>query len=804
MLHKLFTICLLTGITVITFGQQVKVLDNIDHEPLAWVTISSNAPEVSTMTNENGIADLAPFKNAQHIELRLIGYEPVIASYQAIKDMGFKVFMPVSAINLHEVVVSASYWKQSRAEVPRKITAVTPKQVELQNPQTAADLLGISGNVFIQKSQQGGGSPMIRGFATHRLLYSVDGVRMNTAIFRGGNIQNVISLDPYAIEHTEVLSGAGPVIYGSDAIGGVMVFNTLTPEFSNNNKVHQSWTTAARYASANNEKTGHAHVSLGWKKWAMLTSVSSFNYGDLTMGSHGPDEYLREHFVGRINNNDVVFENDNPKKQKPSGYSQMNLMQKIRYQPNKHWNINYGFHYSETSDYPRYDRHIRYDSEGEQPKYAEWSYGPQIWMMNNLEVIHHSHNIFYDNASVRMAWQQFEESRMSRDFQDVSREARTEHVQAYSVNIDLVKPINQWLKIFYGSEAVMNVVDSKGTNTDIGTGLQQKGPSRYPEADWQSYGIYGSAHVKATDKLNIQMGLRYNLYALNAQFDTTFYPFPFTSAHNQNENVTTTAGLVYQITPRFSVTGNFATAFRSPNIDDMGKVFDSSPGSVTVPNPGLHAEYAYSYDLGMAKSFGHFLKLELTGFYTHLANAMVRRPFLLNGNDSILYDGALSEVMAIQNAAVSNVFGFEGDMEIHLPGHFGLQSQFNYQQGEEMLDDGSKSPSRHAPPWFGRTAITYRESKVNLMFYAWYSGEKSHKNMPLEELDKSYMYASNEYGKPYSPSWYTINFKAAYDVKPGITLSAGVENITDQRYRPYSSGIVAPGRNFILAVKAQF
>ena len=116
--------------------------------------------------------------------------------------------------------------------------------MRLHNPQTAADLLSVSGEVFIQKSQQGGGSPMIRGLATNRLLYTVDGVRMNTAIFRGGNIQNVISLDPLAMENVEVLFGPGAVIYGSDAIGGVMGFQTLIPELSSNK---DEFVTGTRY-----------------------------------------------------------------------------------------------------------------------------------------------------------------------------------------------------------------------------------------------------------------------------------------------------------------------------------------------------------------------------------------------------------------------------------------------------------------------------------------------------------------------------------------------------------------------------
>ena len=135
---------------------------------------------------------------------------------------------------LEQVVISATKWRQSRDKSPLKVISVKSADIVLQNPQTAADLLGNSGAVFIQKSQQGGGSPMIRGFAANRLIYTVDGVRMNTAIFRGGNLQNVISLDALSLESAEVLLGPDAVVYGSDAIGGVMSFETLGPKFSDN------------------------------------------------------------------------------------------------------------------------------------------------------------------------------------------------------------------------------------------------------------------------------------------------------------------------------------------------------------------------------------------------------------------------------------------------------------------------------------------------------------------------------------------------------------------------------------------
>ncbi len=191
-----------------------------------------------------------------------------------------------SSLSLEQYTVVASKWNQSTRDIPAKITSISVQEVALQNPQTTADLLATSGEVFIQKSQQGGGSPMIRGFATNRLLITVDGVRMNTAIFRSGNLQNVISLDPFAIERTEVLFGPGSVIYGSDAIGGVMGFNTLTPKLSLGDKSDVSGSAVSRYSSANDERTGHVDVNVGWKKFAMVSSFSYFNFDDLRMGTN--------------------------------------------------------------------------------------------------------------------------------------------------------------------------------------------------------------------------------------------------------------------------------------------------------------------------------------------------------------------------------------------------------------------------------------------------------------------------------------------------------------------------------------
>ena len=765
-------------------------------------TLMSGNGKLFAATDAHGQADISAFKEAVKIEIRSLGYKTIEQSYAELQALSFEIELSGTNISLDAVVVSATRWSQESRDVPSKIIGISAKEAALQNPQTAADLLTVSGKVFMQKSQQGGGSPMIRGFATNRLLYTVDGIRMNTAIFRGGNLQNVISLDPLATESTEIFFGAGSVIYGSDAIGGVMSFRTLTPQLSLTDKETMNGKAVTRYSSANNEFTGHFDFGVGWKKFAMVSSASYSRFGDLKMGTYGPDEYLRPFYVQRQDSTDVVVTNNDPRVQKPSGYTQMNIMQKFRYTPNDKWDFQYGFHWSETSSYSRYDRQIRYRNG--LPRYGEWSYGPQKWMMNALSITHKGNNAVYDQMSLRLAQQFFSESRISRGFNGDQRETRIENVYAYSGNLDFVKAIGTKNKLYYGLEVVWNDVISIGVDENISNGVKFEGAARYPASDWSSYGVYISDQYRVHNKVTLQAGLRYNHFMLNAEFDTTFYPFPFTETKLSNGSLTGSFGLVYRPSKTWVLSANFGTAFRSPNVDDVGKVFDSEPGAVVIPNPELQAEYAYNVDVSIAKVFADVVKLDLTGYYTVLTNALVRRDFTLNGQDSIVYAGELSQVQAMQNAAVANVYGLQAGIEVKLPLGFGLSSDFNWQVGTEELADGTTSPSRHAAPWFGVSRLTYRYKTLILQLNAQYSGAVKTENLAEEEKGKPEIYATDENGNSWSPSWYTINFKASYQFLHNFTVSAGVENLTDQRYRPYSSGIVAPGRNFVLSVKASF
>lgn len=798
----IFLMILLAGLSTLLSAQSITVRDAQTEQPLEGVSIAQELHPQLMLTNREGKADLSIFAKDQPLFVHFMGYRTEVVSWETLDSMGFLLSLSPEGISLHELVVSAQRWQQDRRDVPQRVVAIRTADRLLQQPQTAADLLGSSGEVFVQKSQQGGGSPMIRGFSANRLLISVDGIRMNTAIFRSGNLQNVLSIDPFSLEQAELLLGAGSVLYGSDALGGVMRFETLRPLFSDTNKPLLRGHFTARYGSANQEKTGHFDLRIGTRRFASVTSFSYNDFGDLRMGRYGNDDYLRPFYTQRIDTLDVVISNKNPLLQRPSGFSQTHLLQKFQYNLPHQWSLQYALHFSTTSNFSRYDRLIR--TRNGLPRSAEWHYGPQTWLLQQIALQHSAATPLYQQFSLRLSHQFFAESRIDRDWNDDERRHRLEKLQAWAANLDLSALPHRHHRLFYGLEAVYNRVRSSGVNEDIRTGVIQAGPARYPQAHWASYAAYLHYQWKPNPQHQLQAGLRYSLVQLDAVFDTTFYPFPFTQARLLKGAPTASLGWNYHPKPRWTLSAQLASGFRAPNVDDLGKVFDSEPGFVVVPNPDLRPEYVLNGELQLAHQPSDWLRWEVSGYYTRLFQAMVRRDFRFNGQDSLFYDGEWSQVQAVQNAAQAQVWGFLARVDVQTPWGLGFYSIFNYQKGWEELDDESIRPLRHAAPWFGSTHLTYTHRRLRLDLYAQYSGKMRFEQLPPEEQAKAYLYAHDANGNPYCPAWYTLNIKVFCSINELLSISTGIENITDRRYRPYSSGITAAGLHFFAALSLQF
>ena len=783
-----------------SFAQIVNIVDE-SNSPIAGVSLYTT-DNVFVSSDDQGNVNLDKFFDTDTIVIQQFGF----VKKKIIKSLiPNKVILNYNNEILNEVVISASKFSQKFREVPKKVTQINKSTIEFTNPMTSADLLERGGNVFIQKSQLGGGSPMIRGLSTNRLVLSVDGVRLNNAIYRGGNIHNVISVSPMNIENTEIIMGSASVLYGSDAIGGVMNFYTKNPVLSKEESQRFDINIHSRYSSAASEKMYHFDVNFGLKKIAFFSSISKSDYGNLLMGSNGPSEYLRPNYV--IQNSageDIIVNNSNPKLQRNTSYDQLNFLQKVLYKPNKNFQYDLGIHFSKTGDIPRYDRLIRQDQNLDLV-YGNWFYGPQEWLLiNNQIAINSKSNNVFDKLKITFAKQKFSESRNSRKLNASNLNSREEKLDILSLNIDMIKKLNSNSDLTYGLEYINNKVESLGSSTNIYDLSVNSISSRYPNnSSLQSFGAYMNYKSKIVDDVFFQSGVRYSLTKLQADLsqNNIFYDFPYGNLNLENGAFVGGIGLSWVRNIYNNWKFNINTAFRSPNIDDVAKVFDSEPGNVVVPNPDLKPERSFGIEFGGYFRTKNNIELDFSTYITYLYDALIRDDFTLeNGISQIIYDGELSQIQALQNGSKSLIYGFEFGANMIINKNLSLESQLNLIAGHELNELPFALPVRHIPPNFGNIHLIFKKGKLSFDAFVNFNSEISYNDLAESERAKPYLYALDKNGNPYSPSWITYNLRSKYLLSDKLNFTLSFENISDKLYRPYSSGISAPGLNFIFSV----
>lgn len=782
-------------------SQNIFVVDQNTGFPINHVFIYNEQKSVTTTTNDLGIANLSIFGKEDVIVFQHPSYYDARYSMVDIALKKYKISLILKQIDLDEVVVSANRWESDIKELPNQIQVIKNKDIVFNNPATTADLLSAEAEVFVQKSQLGGGSPMLRGFGANQILFITDGIRMNNAIYRSGNLQNILQTDVNVVESAEIIFGPGTNMYGSDALGGVIDFHTLQPKLTTHSEWSSSGNAIARFGSADFEKTLHADINFGNNQWAFLVSFSYSDFDDLKMGNKHNAYAQRPNYVTQINGADSMVVNDNPNEQKYSGYNQLSFISKVKQQFTKTADWTLSFYFTKTDDVPRYDRLLQYS--GEDLRYAVWNYFPQQWMMNSLEMNFTDRTKIYDHATYILAYQNVKEGRNDRGYKKEWLTKRVDEVNIFSLNADFDKALRWKNHIFYGFEAVYNKVNSTGEEENINTGETLVASTRYPDGgtDYVQAGAYFSFKKNFDQKpLTFQAGVRFSYVYLHSIFnDTSFYNFPYSDITLKNGAITGNAGIVYH-PGRWQIKFNLSSGFRAPNLDDVAKVFDSEQGNVIVPNEDLEAEYLYNTDLGVLYRFGNTANIELTGFFSYLDNAMVRRDFEFNGSDSIPYDGEMSKVQAIVNAGYAVIYGGTLVFNLRIIRNLTLNSKLTLIKGYD--DEGYAI--RHAPPLYGSSSLTYEYEKLKMAVSAYYNTEVPYANLAPSERSKAYLYATDANGDPYAPGWWTLNFRSSYAFSESFILTFGVENILNYRYRPYSSGITAPGINVVAGLRISF
>lgn len=824
------------------------VVSDMENEPLIGVNIYTKDQTFATTTDLDGKAVLKNLTYQSVLQFSYIGYQAVEYPFYEIRKLGGIIKMKPDITDLETIVVIGRR-DDKPEDIPYNIESIDQKTIALTNAQTAADALEATGNVFVQKSQMGGGSPVLRGFEANKVLLVLDGVRLNNAIYRNGHLQNSITVDNATLERAEVIFGPGSLMYGSDALGGVVHYRTKDPQLNFESGYTTSGSASVRTASANFEKNVHLDLNYGTDRWASLTSFSFVDYDNLKSGKNGLEqfpEFQRRHFVRRRNGADQIIYNGNIdlttgdtlstnyEVQVGTEYTQFDFLEKIRYQPNNNIYFITNIQYSSSSNVPRYDNLTEYKNE-RLLKFSEWYYGPQQRFLFSTKARLLKANKIYDKGTIIGAFQRIAEERYSRKFGNLYQNYNLEDVYVYSLTADFDKYIDSSEKnrLSYGFDVNNNKVFSEAGRKNIRTAaVILDEPSRYPSngSSMNSAGFYANTTWNLlNDKIILNGGIRGSHVKLKAKFsaadpiawDTTLIQ----GVENTGSDLTWAGGLTLKPSPQTKIQILAASAFRFPNIDDWAKIRENN-GFVTVPNPELGSEVSQTYEATINHTFGQVnknartgvaIQLNATGFYTNLQNVIVRENFLLNGSPFLANRGDTLYVQANINADNGQIKGLSGSVKIDIANKVQLASTLSFTDGVRSLIDIEASvdtlvPLAHIPPLYGRTTLTFKGHKGEIALAAKYNAAKpidkyavTGLDVETGQLDRGGSSDNLELATSTGiPAWVTYNIYSSFNVSEKITINLAAENLLDTHYRVFSSGVSGAGRNFIASFKYNF
>ena len=813
-----------------TLAQTVKVLDKETGRGVKNVSIFNEANTISLTTNKEGFADVSLLKDNEVILFSHISYAVYRIKKANLKNRNFVIQLIKESEQLDEVVISAFKKDVKTKRIAERIAVISKKDIRKISPQTSADLLAAIPGIKVQKSQFGGGSPVIRGMESNRVLLVVDGVRMNNAIYRKGHLQNAITLSPNLLEKTEVVFGPSSVIYGSDALGGVIHYYTKTPKLSENNEVNSQF--FSRYSSVNQEITTSISAELSFKRWASFASISYSDFGDLRAGkkrSHGFENWGNVFYHSEnVNENYAATPtlNTNPNLLRNTGYNQTDFLQKFFVPLSKDTDLKVNLQYSTSSNIKRFDRLTELTdlTDVSSLKFAEWYYGPQQRFLLSSQLDLYPRKNWLETGAITAAFQNIKESRIQRKFGSLDRSYREEIVNVFSLNGDFSVPLsnNNSRLLSYGFEFAYNDVGStsygKTLNIENGqiNGFSNdfKVQSRYPDggSNFLTSAVYVGYRQDLTKKSTLNTGVRFTNINKNANWlDETFLTFEDKSISRNNSAVTATLGYVFKPNKNWQLNSVLSSGFRSPNIDDVGRVREKA-GNVTIPNILVSPEFAYNAELGLFKYFNKKkFRLGSNIYYTLLDN-YIQRDFVYNADGSILqveFDGEFGNAVNNQNKGTAYIFGYTANYLGKISKTINTSGFVTYTKGRTY---DTKEPMSSIPPLFGQFEVNYKKEKIALGAEFRFNSKKDIEDFNFTEgIDNHDLTpvvnanATNEEDIYFgSPSWMTFGVNGSYDFNTNFSIQARLDNVFDEHYIEFASGVSSPGRNLSVSFVANF
>lgn len=720
-----------------------EIVNQETKKPIPDVSIRIINSNKGTVSNKNGEFVLKLDENDKQVLLSHVGFESQTIALDHFKEDSVSVFsLKPTIIQLNEsVVVTSSRDEIKSFDNPDAVSLVTSLDLKNNAPRSIADALtGVTG-VWMQQTNHGAGSPFLRGLTGNQTLLLVDGIRLNNATFRYGPNQYFNTLDVSSVKQLEVIRGKGSVLYGSDALGGVINVITRSPEyFSERPRVLAR--AKAKIMSHDMEYSGAGELEYQSKNVGLLANVNYKKFGDILAGKG------------------LGFE-------RPSGYDEFGVLLKGKFRIGDDWQVESSYHHLTQNDIDRFDQVSR--------NYDIYKFDPQIHDLAYVKAEHYSRNPLLKNMTITALYQNSGEKRKIQKQNSNILTKEEDLVNTYGFIYELHSQFSEKWQAVTGAEFYSDFINSSKEEVNIVNETSESKRGLYPDNSTSKNFALFTQHSLILNKIKLNAGARFNKFWLNVN------DIEFGDVHLSPNSLVGNLSFQYFFEPQQQLILSAYSAFRAPNINDISS-FGLFDYGIEVPSTDLKPEKSYSVEAGYKVSKDNF-SMATAVFGTLIKDQIIRVEADYNGEE--YFNG--ERVYKKQNADRSGMVGIEFESSLRLTSNLLFNNNATWLYGKNMETD---EPMRRVPPLNGKLALQYLKSnffsEVELLMAA--------KQSRLAKGDKD----DHRIPEGGTPGWRVVNLKAGYSWNK-ICINVGINNLFNKAYRYHGSGIDGYGRSFWLS-----
>jgi hemoglobin/transferrin/lactoferrin receptor protein len=665
---------------------------------------------------------------------------------------------------LSPLFVTASRFEQAENNAANSTTRIDADFIRENTRRTLPEALQFTPGVLVQKTANGHGSPIIRGFTGRQNLLMVDGVRLNNSTWRSGPVQYWNTVDPFSIDHIELVKSQGSVLYGSDAIGGTLNAFSKSSGFRDQADGAFYQQGSGYYEYRTNGEGSHigrieSNFGIGGQ-WGVHLGISGKDYGDIEDDS-----------VGRMKN---------------TGYPEQNLDFRFDAAVTERVNLTLAYQYVDQDDIWRWHR-TRFN--------PGWVHGRHVAAPGTFltEIHDQERSLAYlnltgeqpgESAFIRrwhttLSWQKTQDSTDNLRT-PADRRRGSIDLDTYGLDVGFESEIGPGMLV-YGLDYYRDEVDSAASRNGVAR------PDDRPVADgsnYQLFGAYTQYEWQTAETLKIIGGLR-GTYA-EAEWDA--YRAPGAPADTRGggdwDNLSASLRALWDINDCWAVYGGLSQAFRAPNLSDLTGNTVSRGGVQGLGSPDVEPEKYLTAELG-TRYGNETLSGSLAVFHTWSDDAIIGEP------------GPLPNTTVATNGGSGYVYGFEAEGIWNIHPCWTLSAMAGWNEGKtDSPVNGERWITRQLP-FTSSVALRWTHPNERL----WVEGRL------LGAVTENRVHPADQAADPQriptygTPGYIVTSLRGGWQVNEHLDLTCGIENITDEDYRNHGSGQNEPGFGAVLGAR---